>query len=214
MSALDVLLQEDRSFPPPADFAERALVADDAMYDEGRRDPDALWARLARDLTWMKPFTRVLDWTPPHAEWLAAAVQWVGTLLFNVNTWEALDDALTMQQLDVRVWVPDIVGSACFLIASVTALATVQRRWVAWEPRNADWRIGTLNLVGSIAFGVAAIAAFGRPATGDLVDDRLANTGTAWGALCFLAGAWLLIRQARGARSASPADAEAPPADA
>jgi acetyl-CoA synthetase len=39
------------------------------MYEEAARDPDAFWARMAGELAWMKPWDRVLDWTPPHAEW-------------------------------------------------------------------------------------------------------------------------------------------------
>lgn len=140
-------------------------------------------------------------WWEPHADWLAAAVQFAGTVFFNVNTWNAMDAALTAQEENLRVWVPDAVGSVCFLVASVVALVIVQHRWVAWEPRDPDWRMGAANLVGSIAFGVAAIAAFNRPATGSLVDDRLANTGTAWGAVCFLVGALLLVREARAARA-------------
>jgi len=71
MSDLDVLLQEDRSFPPPADFSAASHVADDALYAEASRDPDTFWARMARELTWIKPFTKGLDWTPPHATWFA-----------------------------------------------------------------------------------------------------------------------------------------------
>lgn len=142
-------------------------------------------------------------WWEPHADWLAAAVQFAGTVFFNVNTFNALDDGLSAQQENLRVWVPDAVGSVCFLVASVAAVAVVQRRWVAWEPRDADWRIGWANLAGSVAFGVAAVAAFDRPATGDLVNDRLANTGTAAGALLFLVGALLLVATARRSSSSS-----------
>ena len=49
-----------------------------------------------------------------------------------------------------------------------------------------------LNMVGSIAFGVSAMAAKVM-STGDLRNLALANLGTFVGALCFLAGAVLLI---------------------
>lgn len=140
-------------------------------------------------------------WWEPHVDWLAAAVQFVGTVFFNINTYNAMDAALTTQQVNLRVWVPDAVGSACFLFASVAALVIVQHRWLAWEPRDPDWKIGVVNLVGSVAFGIAAIAAFDRPETGDLVNDRLANTGTALGAVCFFIGAVLLAREGRAEAS-------------
>lgn len=142
-------------------------------------------------------------WWEPHVDWLAAAIQFAGTILFNINTYEALDTSLSAQEANLRVWVPDAVGSACFLVASLAAVVVVQRRWLAWEPRDPDWRIGWANLVGSVAFGLAALAAFDRPATGDLVNDRLANTGTAWGALMFLVGAILLVREGRAAPAVS-----------
>ena len=41
---------------------------------------------------------------------------------------------------------------------------------------------------------LAAVAAFTRPATDDLLDASLANSGTMLGALCFLWGARLLLR--------------------
>ena len=77
---LEVLLREERTFPPPPAFREAALVADASLAEEGARDPEAFWARMARELAWMQPFTRTLDWTPPHAEWFAD-----GTLNASVN---------------------------------------------------------------------------------------------------------------------------------
>ncbi len=50
-----------------------------------------------------------------------------------------------------------------------------------------------LNLVGSVAFGVSAVAAFVVPSTGSLLDEQLSNLGTFVGALCFLAGGILLL---------------------
>ena len=70
-SDLDVLLQEHRTFAPPAAFRQDALARDPGLYDEAARDPDAFWGRMARELTWMRPFTRTLEWTPPHARWFA-----------------------------------------------------------------------------------------------------------------------------------------------
>jgi len=52
--------------------------------------------------------------------------------------------------------------------------------------------VTTLNMVGSVAFGVSAIAAK-ILSTGELRNVALANLGTFIGALCFLAGAVLLI---------------------
>jgi acetyl-CoA synthetase len=63
------LLQEGRTFPPPPLFKTRAVAADEGVYAEAARDPEAFWARLAGELAWSRPWTTVLDWRPPHAKW-------------------------------------------------------------------------------------------------------------------------------------------------
>ena len=50
-----------------------------------------------------------------------------------------------------------------------------------------------LNLLGSVAFGVAALAAFVLPTTGEVLNITLVNVGTFIGAICFLLGAYLLF---------------------
>ena len=54
-------------------------------------------------------------------------------------------------------------------------------------------RAGAGIVVGSIAFGISAFAAKAVGPTGDLRNVALMNLGTFVGALCFLAGAVLLI---------------------
>ena len=63
------LLREERTFQPPASFKARAVAADDSIYAEAERDPEAFWARLAGELEWSRRWDRVLDWRPPHAQW-------------------------------------------------------------------------------------------------------------------------------------------------
>ena len=55
---------EDRRFPPPQSFLERAVVSGSAAYEESYRrsleDPDGFWGDAARsELSWMKPFDTV-----------------------------------------------------------------------------------------------------------------------------------------------------------
>ncbi|HEX6751925.1 MAG TPA: acetate--CoA ligase [Longimicrobium sp.] len=66
---LDTLLQEDRTFPPPPDFAARAHVRDRAVYAEAEQDPEAYWARWAEQLHWFHRWDRVLEWEPPFSKW-------------------------------------------------------------------------------------------------------------------------------------------------
>jgi acetyl-CoA synthetase len=69
MADIDVLLQENRKFPPSEAFQRAALVSDSAIYETAERDPTTYWASKALDLDWFKPWERVLDWAPPHAKW-------------------------------------------------------------------------------------------------------------------------------------------------
>jgi hypothetical protein len=55
-----------------------------------------------------------------------------------------------------------------------------------------------LNLGGSIAFQLSAIAAFIRPTTGEVVNLPIANLGTFVGAVGFFLGAALLIPEMQG----------------
>src|SRR6187200_625605 len=63
------LLQEDRTFPPSDVFRAQANVRDEGVYARADADPEAFWARFASELEWFTPWTRVLDWEPPHAKW-------------------------------------------------------------------------------------------------------------------------------------------------
>ena len=47
--SIDALLQEERSFPPPADFAARANMADPEIYARAAQDPEAFWTGLVRN---------------------------------------------------------------------------------------------------------------------------------------------------------------------
>jgi hypothetical protein len=60
--------------------------------------------------------------------------------------------------------------------------------------------IVAVNLLGSIAFGLSAIASLVEPASGEPISARLANAGTSWGGICFLIGALLLIPEAAATR--------------
>ncbi len=69
MSDIDVLLHENRKFPPPDDFRAKALLSSPGIYEQAAGDPEAFWAAQARELEWIKPWDTVLDWKPPHAKW-------------------------------------------------------------------------------------------------------------------------------------------------
>ncbi len=148
-------------------------------------------------------FRRVLAYRPHQIDWWASGVQLIGTLYFNVSTGNAVRVDLSAQAAHQHVWRPDAIGSLCFLVASGLAWFEVSHGWTSWSPRDLSWWITLLNLVGSVAFGISAVASYVVPATGQLRNAELSNLGTFVGALCFLAGAVLLLPERT--RAAVPA---------
>ena len=39
------------------------------VYARAAADPESFWAAFAGELEWSQPWTHVLDWQPPHAQW-------------------------------------------------------------------------------------------------------------------------------------------------
>ena len=68
--AIEGLLDEGRTFPPPAAFAAAARVRDSSLHEAADADPEGFWAGQAAELLhWDTPWDRVLDWQPPYAQW-------------------------------------------------------------------------------------------------------------------------------------------------
>jgi len=124
---------------------------------------------------------------PPGIQWWSAAIQFMGTLLFNVSTGASVWAHAVLAERRY-VWAPDAAGSLAFLLSGLLAVMVVG----LWSPKSLDWQATWINMMGCVAFEVSALAAFVRK-TGVTVDEWLANFGTFVGALCFLMTA-LLVR--------------------
>jgi acetyl-CoA synthetase len=66
--------REKRVFKPSAEFQRQANLGSLATYKklhaESVNSPENFWGRQANEqLVWRKPFTTVLNWKSPHAEW-------------------------------------------------------------------------------------------------------------------------------------------------
>jgi hypothetical protein len=131
----------------------------------------------------------------PSAVWWAALIQLAGTLYFNVDTFRAMQDSYETSQVDRLVWRPELFGSICFLISGLIAYLTVRDGGVRRAARTSEWKIDTVNLLGCILFMVSALAGYVVPETGDVLDLAAANLSTSLGAVCFLIGALLLLRE-------------------
>jgi len=147
---------------------------------------------------------RFFVFQPRRIDWWATAVQLAGTVYFNVSTASATIANLSAQAAHQHVWRPDALGSICFLVASALCWYEVCHSWFAWHPRSWSWWTTLANLVGSIAFGVSAVAAYVDPVTGTLRNAERANLGTFVGAVCFFIGAVLLLPERTASPDATP----------
>ncbi|MBP7630924.1 MAG: acetate--CoA ligase [Acidimicrobiales bacterium] len=69
-ATIEDYLLEERTFPPPADFAAAAMVSSAALHREAEADRLAFWARQATELVqWSRPWDTVLEWDLPYARW-------------------------------------------------------------------------------------------------------------------------------------------------
>jgi acetyl-CoA synthetase len=70
---IDSMLQENRVFPPSAEFSAKAHIKSleeyERIYKEAAEDPEAFWSKIAHELHWFKPWTKVLGWDAPWAKW-------------------------------------------------------------------------------------------------------------------------------------------------
>ena len=60
-----------------------AVVRDRGLYETAAADPEKFWENEAKALHWFTPWSKVLEWNPPHARWFVGATM-------NIS-WNCLD---------------------------------------------------------------------------------------------------------------------------
>ena len=149
---------------------------------------------------------RVFTFQPRRIDWWATLIQLVGTVYFNVDTYRAMTQSFDTSQVDRLVWAPEALGSICFLIPGLLAYLEVRGGGVRDAERTLEWRIAIVNLAGCVLFGLSTIASYVVPSTGDVLALAAANVTTSLGALCFLIGAVMLLRDSATAAGLGPDD--------
>jgi acetyl-CoA synthetase len=66
---IQALLKEGRKFPPPKEFVRRAMVKGPSLAKEATANPVRFWEKQARELRWLRPWTKPLEWKLPYAKW-------------------------------------------------------------------------------------------------------------------------------------------------
>jgi acetyl-CoA synthetase len=77
-------MSEQRIFPPPGEFQERAFIKTveeyQRLYDESINDPEGFWAKMAGEISWDKKWEKVLEYDFEKAE-----VSWFRGAKLNVS---------------------------------------------------------------------------------------------------------------------------------
>ncbi len=67
------LQKTGKKFKPSAAFSEHSHIQSSAeyqkLYNESIRHPDRFWLRVAKELRWLKPWKKLIEWREPFAKW-------------------------------------------------------------------------------------------------------------------------------------------------
>jgi acetyl-CoA synthetase len=73
--SIQSVLQEDRLFPPAAEFSAKAHIKSledyQRLYKEAEENPEKFWGEIASELHWFKTWDKVLDWNCPDVKWFS-----------------------------------------------------------------------------------------------------------------------------------------------
>jgi len=132
-------------------------------------------------------------WRPHDLGWWSCSLQFAGTLLFNINTFDAMLPGLKWVQEDLLVWIPNILGSILFLLSGYFAFIENNHCHWAWHPSSLSWWVVFTNLLGCIFFMTAAIFALALPVQFIVHATALALIFTGLGAIGFLIGSLVML---------------------
>jgi hypothetical protein len=148
---------------------------------------------FSRDGTRSPRRPMLFGWQPHNIGWLSCALQFVGTILFNVNTFDAMIPSLTWFEEDLVIWAPNIIGSILFLASGYLAfIETCHAHW-AWKPSSLSWWVVFINLLGCVGFMISAAFAMFLPEPSNIERITLSIAFTLLGAIGFLVGSLLML---------------------
>ncbi|KAL9083941.1 MAG: hypothetical protein Q9159_005496 [Coniocarpon cinnabarinum] len=133
--------------------------------------------------------------------YIACAIQLFGATLYGmlgVVVLPGIFDGLKNWQAEGAFWVPDIVGSVCFITASIMFMLEPQEKWYRPAFDSIGWWVGAWALVGSIGFILSGI--FGAIEYDYEWGDLQAEIATIWGSVGYLISSLLQWYEAMNKR--------------
>lgn len=132
-------------------------------------------------------------WNPRDAGWLSCLLQFIGTIFFNFNTFDALLSGMDWVEQDFFIWMPGLVGSILFLSSGYLAFIETCHSYFAVRVKDISWWVTSVNLIGCLAFMVAPFFSFVLEHPGG--SDTAATISVAFiliGAIGFWVGSFLM----------------------
>jgi hypothetical protein len=124
--------------------------------------------------------------------YLSCAVQLFGVTLYGITSIVILPgilDSLNHWQTNAAYWIPQIVASSCFLIASFGFTWETQSKWYRPEFGVLGWWIGVWSIIGSVGFVLCAT--FGIASWSSTGNEYQSSLSTTWGSFAYLIGSML-----------------------
>ncbi|MGI9471358.1 MAG: hypothetical protein ACR2NZ_07505 [Rubripirellula sp.] len=140
--------------------------------------------------------TSLIGWRPADIGWWSCLLQWIGTLLFNLNTFNGMNSSLTWVQQDLWIWAPNMIGSILFMVSGYMAFAETCHRYFRWQPNSVSWWVVALNLAGCFGFLVSACLAVVLSDADSSFRMQLSVLFTLQGAIGFLLGSLAMLPEA------------------
>jgi hypothetical protein len=128
--------------------------------------------------------------------WWSCLLQLLGTMLFNLSTYQALNPGPNWISEDIWVWLPNFTGSILFLLSGYMAFAETCHAYWRYLPRNLSWWAVFWNLTGCIGFMISAFLAVLLSNADPVIRLQLSTWFTLLGAIGFLLGSMLLMPEA------------------
>jgi len=64
------VILDSKAYLPDPEYKARSHLGDyKKVYQQYLNDPELFWDKMAREIEWMKPWTKVLEWNYPYARW-------------------------------------------------------------------------------------------------------------------------------------------------
>lgn len=144
---------------------------------------------------------RFFGWEPWRWDFLGALIQQIGACLYNINCFVGNGNkafTLSFYETQFVLWLPDTLGSVCFVVSSYFFIVEYGHRWWTWDPRNLLYWTVLCNFMGAIGFLLNGAFGFGEYAfpSNSLYVYIGSDLPLLFGCICFsLGGLFLILEQ-------------------